>query len=200
MRDFGGACALVVVDMQRDFMPGGPLGVAGGDGLVQGINAYAARFEHVVLTQDWHPRGHISFAATHGLRAFADTFQAGYGAQALWPEHCVQGTAGAEFAEGLDVPHAELVLRKGFRVGIDSYSAFTENDKVTPTGLAGYLRERGVERLWLVGVAMDYCVGHSALDAQAAGFEARVVRRLTAGIGDGVQMAAAWATAGVRVD
>jgi nicotinamidase/pyrazinamidase len=179
--------ALLVIDMQNDFLPNvpgysGSLAVAEGDVIVPGTNALAARFEHVVLTQDWHPRGHISFASTHGLRPFVDTVQAPYGTQHLWPDHCVQGTRGAELHPALDIPHAELILRKGFRRGIDSYSAFTENDGVTPTGLAGYLRERGLTRLFFAGVAYDYCVGFSALAAARLGFEAVVVEDLTRGI------------------
>lgn len=171
--------ALLVIDMQNDFLPGGSLAVAEGDLIVAGINALAARFEHVILTQDWHPAGHISFASTHGLRPFVDTVEAAYGTQQLWPDHCVQGTRGAEITAGLEIPHAELLLRKGFRGGIDSYSAFTENDGVTPTGLAGYLRERGLERLFFVGVAYDFCVGFSALAAVRLGFEALVVEDLS---------------------
>jgi nicotinamidase/pyrazinamidase len=180
--------ALLVIDMQRDFLPpyegqGGALAVASGDEIIPGINALAARFEHVILTQDWHPRGHISFASTHGLRPFTDTFEAAYGTQHLWPDHCIQGTAGAELDPRLDIPHAELLLRKGFRTDIDSYSAFTENDGVTPTGLAGYLRERGLTRLFFVGVAYDFCVGFSALAAVRMGFESIVIEDLSRAVG-----------------
>ena len=172
--------ALLVIDMQTDFLPGGPLAVPGGDAIVPGINALARRFEHVILTQDWHPAGHISFASTHpGKQPFRDTAEAPYGTQALWPEHCLQNSAGAALAPGLDIPHAELILRKGFRHGIDSYSAFIENDKITSTGLAGYLRERGLRRLFFCGLASDFCVGHSAIDAVRLGFEAFVVEDLT---------------------
>ena len=181
-------------------MPGGPLGVAGADQLVPEINAMAAQFDHVLLTADWHPRGHVSFAQTHGLQAFTDTHQASYGVQALWPEHCVQGSAGAELAQGLRIPHAELILRKGFRAEIDSYSAFVENDRTARTGLAGYLRERGLRRLWFVGVAFDYCVGYSAVNAVEMGFAATVLRGLTAGIGDGAAMLADLGRAGVHLD
>jgi nicotinamidase/pyrazinamidase len=177
------ADALLVIDMQNDFLPGGSLAVAEGDLIVPGINALAAKFEHVVLTQDWHPLGHISFASTHGLRPFVDTVQVAYGTQHLWPDHCVQGTRGAELHPGLAIPHAELLLRKGFRREIDSYSAFTENDGVTPTGLAGYLRERGLTRLFFVGVAYDFCVGFSALAAVRLGFEAIVVEDLSRAVG-----------------
>jgi nicotinamidase/pyrazinamidase len=175
--------ALLVIDMQNDFLPGGSLAVAGGDEIVAGINLLAARFEHVILTQDWHPLGHISFASTHGLQPFTDTVEAPYGTQALWPDHCIQGSFGAELHAGLAIPHTELILRKGFRVGIDSYSAFTENDGVTPTGLAGYLRERGLRRLFFTGVAYDFCVGFSALAAARLGFEAVVIEDLSRAVG-----------------
>jgi nicotinamidase/pyrazinamidase len=176
--------ALLVIDMQRDFLPGGSLAVAGGEEIIPGINALAARFGHVILTQDWHPTGHISFASTHGLQPFIDTIQAAYGTQHLWPDHCVQGSPGAELHPGLDIPHVELILRKGFRREIDSYSAFTENDGTTPTGLAGYLRERGLSRLYFTGVAYDYCVGFSAIAAAKLGFEAIVVEDLSRGIAE----------------
>jgi nicotinamidase/pyrazinamidase len=193
--------ALLVIDMQLDFLPGGALEVKDGDAILLGINAVAARFEHVILTQDWHPRGHISFASTHGLAPFTDTIEAPYGTQALWPDHCIQGTRGAELHPALDIPHAELILRKGFRRDIDSYSAFTENDDITPTGLAGYLRERGLTRLFLAGVAYDFCVGFSALAAATLGFEAIVVEDLTRAVNlphtvDNTN--AAFATAGIQ--
>lgn len=172
--------ALLVIDMQVDFLPGGPLAVAGGDLLVPGINELARQFAHVILTQDWHPERHISFASTHeGKRPFLDAVEAPYGTQALWPEHTLQGSPGAAPAPGLEIPHAELILRKGFRRGIDSYSAFVENDKTTLTGLAGYLRERGLRRLFFCGLAFDFCVGHSALDAVGLGFEAVIVDDLS---------------------
>ena len=175
--------ALLVIDMQLDFLPGGALAVADGDAILPGINALAAKFEHVILTQDWHPRGHISFASTHGLQPFTDTVQAAYGTQTLWPEHCIQDTPGAALHPALDIPHAELILRKGFRRDIDSYSAFTENDGVTPTGLAGYLRERGLTRLFFTGLAYDFCVGYSALAAARLGFESLVVEDLSRAVG-----------------
>ncbi len=172
--------ALLVIDMQSDFLPGGPLAVAGGDALVPGINELARRFDHVILTQDWHPTGHVSFAGSHpGKEAFRDTAETHYGTQALWPEHTVQGSPGAALAPGLEIPHAEMILRKGFRRGIDSYSAFVENDKTTLTGLAGYLRERGLQRLFFCGLAFDFCVGHSAVDAVRFGFEALIVEDLS---------------------
>jgi nicotinamidase/pyrazinamidase len=192
--------ALLIIDMQLDFLPGGALAVPQADNLIPGINAVAARFDHVLLTQDWHPRGHISFASTHGLRAFTDTVQTPYGTQHLWPDHCLQGTPGAALHPNLDVAHAELVLRKGFRPGMDSYSAFTENDQTTPTGLAGYLHERGLKRLFFCGVAYDYCVGFSALAAARLGFEAIVLVDLTRGIVPASieAMSAAFSAAGVH--
>ncbi|RXH56945.1 nicotinamidase [Granulicella sibirica] len=170
---------LLIIDMQNDFLPGGALEVKEGDQIIPGLNELAGRFEHVILTQDWHPAGHISFASTHHLRAFADTVEASYGTQTLWPDHCIQGTRGAELHSALDVPHAEMILRKGFRKEIDSYSAFLENDGATPTGLAGYLRERGLRRLFFGGVAYDFCVGFSAIAAAELGFEAIVLEDLT---------------------
>jgi nicotinamidase/pyrazinamidase len=161
---------LIVVDVQNDFCPGGALAVPDGDAVVPVVNRLARDFAHVILTQDWHPPGHSSFAGVHpGGEPFA-TIAAPYGAQTLWPEHCVQETTGAAFHPALAVPHAELVLRKGFRAEIDSYSAFRENDRRTPTGLAAYLRERGLAQLTLCGLATDFCVAWSALDARAAGF------------------------------
>ena len=175
--------ALLVIDMQLDFLPGGALAVADGDAILPGINALAAHFDHVILTQDWHPRGHISFASTHGKQPFVDTVQAAYGTQTLWPDHCLQGSPGAALHPALDIPHAELILRKGFRRDIDSYSAFTENDGITPTGLAGYLRERGLTRLFFTGLAYDFCVGFSALAAARLGFESLVVEDLSRAVG-----------------
>ncbi len=171
--------ALLVIDMQIDFLPGGALAVAGGDSIIPGINALAARFDHVILTQDWHPRNHISFASTHGLLPFTDTIQAPYGTQHLWPDHCIQGTPGAALNPDLDIPHTELILRKGFRRDIDSYSAFTENDRVTTTGLAAYLQARGLTRLFFCGLAYDFCVGFSALAAARLGFESIVLEDLS---------------------
>jgi len=172
--------ALLVIDMQLDFLPKGALAVADGDTIIPGINALAARFDHVILTQDWHPRNHISFASSHpGKHPFTDTIEAPYGIQTLWPDHCIQGTRGAELHPDLSVPHAELILRKGFRKDIDSYSAFTENDRVTTTGLAAYLQARGVTRLFFTGLAYDFCVGFSALAAARLGFESIVVEDLS---------------------
>ena len=165
---------LLVIDVQRDFCPGGALAVPDGDAVVSVINRLARRFDHVVLTQDWHPGGHHSFASTHAREAFA-TITLHYGDQTLWPDHCVQGSAGAEFHDDLEWTEAELILRKGFRSAIDSYSAFFENDQTTPTGLEGYLRNRGVTAVTLVGLATDYCVAYSALDAARMGFKATVL-------------------------
>jgi nicotinamidase/pyrazinamidase len=166
---------LLVIDVQNDFCPGGALAVPSGDTVVPIINALARRFAHVVLTQDWHPAGHTSFATSHPGRQPFDTIDVAYGRQVLWRDHCVQGTTGAAFHPGLDVPHAELVLRKGYDRAIDSYSAFFENDRTTPTGLSGYLRERGLTRLVVVGLAYDFCVRYSAEDGYRHGFETLVV-------------------------
>ena len=181
--------ALVVIDMQRDFLPSTPehraaLPVAEGDAIIPGINAAAGRFQHVIVTQDWHPRGHISFASAHsGMQPYTDAVELPYGTQTLWPDHCVQGTPGAEIDPRLDLQHAELILRKGFRREIDSYSSFLENDHATPTGLAGYLRERQLTRLFLCGVAYDFCVGFSAIDGTKLGFECLVLEDLSRAVG-----------------
>ena len=167
--------ALIVIDIQNDFCPGGALAVPGGDQILARVNDLMRSFPAVVLTQDWHPVGHSSFAQSHPGAAPFSGIDMPYGPQTLWPVHCVQGSAGAEFHPALETHHADLVLRKGFRPGIDSYSAFFENDRTTATGLAGYLRERGFTRLTLVGLALDYCVGWSALDAARLGFEVRVL-------------------------
>jgi nicotinamidase/pyrazinamidase len=168
--------------VQKDFCPGGRLAVPCGDEVVPIVNRMAAKFANVVLTQDWHPPGHQSFASSHpGKRPF-ETVALGYGEQVLWPDHCVQGTPGAAFHAALDIPHAGLVVRKGFRRDIDSYSAFQENDRATPTGLAGYLRERGLRRAFFAGLAFDFCVRYSAEDAQRQGFTALVVEDACRGI------------------
>jgi nicotinamidase/pyrazinamidase len=169
------ADVLLVVDVQNDFCPGGRLAVPDGDAVVAPINRLMARFRHVVLTQDWHPPGHGSFASAHPGAAPYDTISMPYGPQVLWPDHCVQGSPGAAFHPGLDLTPAGLILRKGTDPRIDSYSAFAENDRTTATGLAGYLRERGVGRVFLAGLAFDFCVLWSAEDARRLGFEAVVV-------------------------
>jgi nicotinamidase/pyrazinamidase len=169
------ASVLIVVDVQNDFCPGGELAVPKGDEIVPLVNRLIDAFDHVVLTQDWHPRGHSSFASSHKGQAPFSSVRMPYGDQTLWPDHCVQGTPGAEFHSGLVWSKAELIIRKGFRTAIDSYSAFYENDRTTPTGLGGYLKERGLQKLVIVGLATDYCVAYSALDATRLGFEVAVV-------------------------
>jgi nicotinamidase/pyrazinamidase len=179
---FGDDVVLIVVDVQNDFCPSGALAVPHGDEVVSIINSLAARFRNVVLTQDWHPRGHSSFASSHPGRKPFETVAASYGPQVLWPDHCVQGTPGAEFHPALNAPHAALVLRKGFHRAIDSYSAFYENDRKTPTGLTGYLRQRGLSRLFLAGLAFDFCVRYSAEDARREGFDCFVIEDACRGI------------------
>jgi nicotinamidase/pyrazinamidase len=179
---FGDDGVLIVVDVQNDFCPGGALAVPQGDEVIPIVNSLAARFRNVVLTQDWHPRGHTSFASSHPAKKPFDTIVASYGPQVLWPDHCVQGTAGVEFHAALRAPHAALVLRKGFDRAIDSYSAFYENDRKTPTGLVGYLRERGLTRLFFAGLAFDFCVRYSAEDARREGFDAFVIEDACRGI------------------
>jgi len=178
----GDSDILLVVDVQNDFCPGGNLAVPGGHEVVPVINALALRFQHVVLTQDWHPAGHQSFASSHSGRKPYETIEVAYGPQILWPDHCIQGSAGAEFHGDLDIPHAALVMRKGFRRAIDSYSAFYENDRKTPTGLGGYLRERGFTRAFIVGLALDFCVRYSAEDARREGFDVVVIEDACRGI------------------
>jgi nicotinamidase/pyrazinamidase len=176
--------ALIVVDVQNDFCEGGALAVAGGNSIVLPINAILGDYPVVVLTQDWHPAGHGSFASTHGAAPFSMT-EMPYGPQVLWPDHCIQGSSGAEFHPALKLDAASLIIRKGMDPGIDSYSGFRENDKVTPTGLGGYLRELGVTEVDLVGLATDYCVAYSAIDAVAGGFGARVLLPLCRAIDAG---------------
>ncbi len=173
---------LIIVDVQNDFCPGGALEVPAGDEVVPVINRLARQFTHRILTQDWHPVGHLSFASSHPGKAPFQTVTLTYGDQVLWPDHCVQGTDGADFHPELEVEGAELVLRKGFRRELDSYSAFFENDRSTHTGLAGYLRDRGFERVYLSGLATDYCVGWSALDARREGFEVYLIEDACRGI------------------
>ncbi|MEM6943656.1 MAG: nicotinamidase [Pseudomonadota bacterium] len=174
--------ALIIVDLQRDFCEGGALAVAGGNAIVPGVNALAHRFEVVVLTQDWHPRAHASFASSHPGRAPFETIEMPYGAQTLWPDHCIQGSDGAEFHADLDVPSARMIIRKGYRPAIDSYSAFFENDHATRTGLADALRAWSVRRCIFVGIATDFCVAWSALDSRREGFDAVLIEPLTAAI------------------
>ncbi|SMX26299.1 nicotinamidase/pyrazinamidase [Pelagimonas phthalicica] len=166
--------AWIVIDVQNDFCPGGALAVPGGDEIVAPINALMSKFDAVVLTQDWHPSGHSSFATSHDGKSPYEVIEMPYGPQVLWPDHCVQGNDGAAFHAGLDVDRADLIIRKGFRPEIDSYSAFFENDQSTPTGLDGYLRSRGISELTLVGLATDFCVNFSAVDAARLGFKTNV--------------------------
>jgi nicotinamidase/pyrazinamidase len=184
--------ALIVVDMQYDFMPGGTLPVAEGDAILPLVGEIAAKFANVVLTQDWHPRGHVSFASTHRRAKPFETKHLAYGEQVLWPDHCVQGSGGARLHEGLAIDHAILVLRKGANADIDSYSAFVEADRKSKTGLAGFLREREIRRVFLAGLATDYCVAFSALDARAAGFETIVIADACRAIDLSGSLAAAW--------
>ncbi len=185
MQAGGEGDVLLVVDVQRDFCAGGALAVPDGDAVVAPINQLMKHFRHVVVTQDWHPADHSSFAVQHPGRQALEVVETPYGKQQLWPVHCVQGTPGAEFHPDLHWDRAELIVRKGFRREIDSYSAFLENDRTTPTGLAGYLRERGLVRIFLAGLALDYCVGFSALDARALGLEAWVIADATRAVGVG---------------
>ena len=193
---------LIVVDVQNDFCPGGALAVPDGDAVVPEISRLIAAHAHVIVTQDWHPAGHSSFASRHPGRAPFETIEMAYGPQVLWPDHCIQGTPGAGFHPGLDWTRAELLIRKGFRPDIDSYSAFFENDHRTPTGLGGYLSERGFTRVLLAGLATDFCVHFSAMDARRLGFEVCVIERACRGIDIEGSLAAAhrqWADAGVTV-
>lgn len=192
---------LIVVDVQNDFLPGGSLAVPEGDAVIGPINALGGKFEHVVLTQDWHPPAHMSFASSHAGRRPFETIEVSYGRQVLWPDHCIQGSKGADLSDGLRLPKAELVLRKGFHAAVDSYSAFTEADGTTTTGLAGYLGSRGFRRVFICGLATDYCVAWTAIDARRKGFEAAVVKDASRGIDLDGSLAAAWrgmAGAGVR--
>jgi nicotinamidase/pyrazinamidase len=192
---------LLVVDVQNDFLRGGALAVPDGDAIVPIVNGLALRFAHVALTQDWHVAGHGSFASSHPGKAPFDTIVLPYGPQVLWPDHCVQGTAGAQFSPALAVPQAEFIVRKGYRREIDSYSAFCEADRVTPTGLAGYLRERSFTRVFLAGLATDFCVAWSAVDARRAGFATFVIEDACRAIDTGGSLSAGWSRmreAGVR--
>ena len=194
--------ALIVIDMQIDFCPGGALAVAQGDAILPGINALMADFPNVILTQDWHPAGHSSFASSHGATPMSVT-EMPYGPQVLWPDHCIQGSTGARFHPDLDVDRADLILRKGCNPAIDSYSAFFENDRATPTGLDGYLRTRGITALTMVGLATDFCVTYSAVDAARLGFTVTVRQDLCRAIDFDGSLATARATmraAGVSLD
>ena len=193
---------LVVVDVQNDFCPGGALAVPAGDQVIAPIHRIATHFEHVVLTQDWHTPDHASFAASHPGKQPFETVELAYGTQTLWPVHCVQASRGAEIHPALELTQAALILRKGFRPQIDSYSAFFENDHVTATGLAGYLRERSLTRAFFVGLAYDFCVGYSALDARRLGFEAIVLPDACRAIdlnGSVAEMEAEFARTGVKL-
>jgi nicotinamidase/pyrazinamidase len=183
---------LLVVDLQNSFIPGGALAVPRGDEVVPIVNALIARFENVVLTQDWHPPGHVSFASAHPGKKPFETIALPYGRQVLWPDHCVQGSAGAAFHPALEAARAQLVVRKGYHPHCDSYSAFVEADRKTRTGLAGYLRERGLTRVFAAGLATDFCVAWSAIDARAAGFEAYVIQDACRAIDTEGSLAAAW--------
>ncbi len=193
---------LLVTDVQNDFCPGGALAVADGDAVIPVIHRLAPLFEHIILTQDWHSPHHASFAHEHPGKHPFENVQVSYGEQTLWPDHCVQGTRGAQFHPDLKLTRAELILRKGFRPHIDSYSAFFENDRTTATGLCGYLRERSITRVFAVGLAYDFCVGYSALDARRLGFDAIVIRDACRAIdlnGSVARMEAEFASAGVEV-
>ncbi|MDF3415226.1 bifunctional nicotinamidase/pyrazinamidase [Sulfitobacter sp. M57] len=183
--------ALVVIDVQNDFCPGGALAVAGGDDIVQGINALMNAFDAVILTQDWHPAGHSSFASSHADKAPMDLIEMPYGPQVLWPDHCIIGSMGAKFHTELHQDRADLIIRKGYNPAIDSYSAFFENDHKTPTGLEGYLRTRGITAVTMVGLALDFCVNYSAVDAAKLGFDVTVQQDLCRAIDMGGSLAAA---------
>jgi nicotinamidase/pyrazinamidase len=193
---------LIVIDVQNDFCPGGALAVQGGDAVIAPILRVSERFEHIVLTQDWHTPDHYSFASAHSGKKPYEQIELSYGIQTLWPDHCVQGTQGAEFHPELELTRAELIVRKGFHRTIDSYSAFFENDHTTATGLGGYLKERGFRRVFLAGLAYDFCVGYSALDALRLGFEAVVLKDACRAIdlnGSAAAMETEFGRAGVRV-
>jgi nicotinamidase/pyrazinamidase len=188
----GSQSALIVVDVQNCFMPGGSLAVAKGDEIVPLINRIAKSFQNVVLTQDWHTAGHISFASAHAGKKPFETIKLGYGDQVLWPDHCVQGTEEAAIHKGVDIPHAELIIRKGYNPQVDSYSAFLEADKQTRTGLDGYLKGRGINTVYLVGLATDFCVAWTAIDARNLGFDAYVIEDACRAIDANGSLAAAW--------
>ncbi|MDB5588739.1 MAG: nicotinamidase [Devosia sp.] len=200
MLDITPSDVLIVVDVQYDFLPGGSLAVAGGDEIVPLINTLAKRFINVIFTQDWHPADHISFASQHPGKNPFDLIDLPYGPQVLWPDHCVWNTHGAELSADLDIPHGQLMIRKGYNRQIDSYSGFQEADRETLTGLAGYLNERDVDKLYVVGLATDFCVGWTAIDAAAGGFDVAVIEDATRAIDNAGSLEKAWAemqTAGV---
>ncbi len=188
----GERAALIVVDVQNCFVPGGTLAVAKGDEVVPVINRIAPAFENVVVTQDWHTSGHISFASAHAGKKPFETTKLGYGQQVLWPDHCVRGTDDAALHKDLKIPQAQVILRKGFHQNVDSYSAFEEADRKTSTGLAGYLQQRGIKTVFVSGLATDFCVAWTALDAKRLGFEAYVVEDACRGIDLNGSVAAAW--------
>ncbi|MCE2969794.1 MAG: bifunctional nicotinamidase/pyrazinamidase [Burkholderiales bacterium] len=182
---------LLIIDVQNDFLPGGALAVPRGDEVITVVNALVPRFANVIATQDWHPAGHVSFASSHAGKRPFETIDLAYGRQVLWPDHCVQGTRGAALADGLDLTRAQAIVRKGYHAHTDSYSAFLEADRVTPTGLAAMLCERGITDVYCCGLATDFCVAWSALDAQAAGFATFVVEDACRAIDTGGSLAAA---------
>lgn len=184
---------LVIVDVQYDFLPGGSLAVAGGDEIVPLINKLAGKFTNVIMTQDWHPKDHVSFASQHLDKTPFETIELDYGTQVLWPDHCVWQTRGAEISRDLHVPHAQLIIRKGYNRAIDSYSGFQEADRETLTGLAGYLNERDVGRLFVVGLATDFCVAWTAIDGAAGGFDVTVIEDATRAIDANGSLEKAWA-------
>jgi nicotinamidase/pyrazinamidase len=189
----GSRDVLLVVDVQNDFIPGGALAVKEGDAIVPLVNQLGAGFEHVILTQDWHTPGHVSFASAHAGKKPFETISLDYGTQVLWPDHCVHGTPGADFHNDLKIPHAELIIRKGYRKQMDSYSAFYEADGKTTTGLAGYVKDRGFLQVYLVGLATDFCVCWSALDARKVGLGATVIEDACRGIDTNGSLDKAWA-------
>jgi nicotinamidase/pyrazinamidase len=184
--------ALIVVDVQNDFLPGGSLAVPKGDEVIAPINALAKKFRHVLFTQDWHPAGHISFASSHPGKKPFEVIDLPYGKQVLWPDHCIWETEGAELSDKIDIPHGQLVIRKGYDRNIDSYSGFVEADRKTRTGLAGYMAERGLKRAFVTGLATDFCVGWTALDARTAGLPTFVIEDACRGIDAQGSLAAAW--------
>ena len=193
MLDIAPSDVLIVVDVQYDFLPGGSLAVAGGDEIVPLINTLAKHFTNVIFTQDWHPADHISFASQHAGKAAFETIELPYGSQVLWPDHCIWNSHGADLSADLDIPHGQLTIRKGYNRQIDSYSGFQEADRKTLTGLAGYLNERDIGILYVVGLATDFCVGWTAIDAAAGGFDVTVIEDATRAIDNAGSLDRAWA-------